>query len=215
MPFQYDSGAKRYRNPTTGKFVAADTVAKARDEIIDRSMARIDALTRKFTDGTLSLEDWRTAMRSEIKATSIEEYLLGRGGRNSMTQSDWGKIGAELRKQYNYLDRFSAEIQLGTLSDKEIAARARMYTAGANVGYGRGQAASWGVVLPAYPGDGSTECRNYCRCSWVMSETEDEIHARWRLGGSRERCEDCQRRSSEWSPLRFDRVTGSRVQEAA
>jgi hypothetical protein len=125
-----------------------------------------------------------------------------------MTQSDWGKIGADLRKQYRYLDRFANEIALGQLSDKEIAARARMYTAGANSNFGRGQAAAWHVTLPAYPGDGSTQCKNYCRCSWVMSETETEIRASWRLGGSKEKCPDCRRRASTWNPLVFDRATG-------
>lgn len=208
MAFQYDAAAKRYRDATTGKFVPKGTINRFRDDMIDQSMARIDDLTSRMLNGGLSLDDWRLAMRAEIKTTTIAEYLLGRGGRNAMTQSDWGKIGAELRKQYRYLERFAAEIHNGTLSDKEIAARARMYTAGANSSFGRGQASAWRVQLPAYPGDGSTQCKSYCRCSWVMSETDTEIMASWTLGGSKEKCPDCQRRARTWDPLVFDRMTG-------
>ena len=209
MAFQYDAGAKRYRNTSTGKFVGRTTIARIRDDMIDQSMARIDDLTARMLNGTISLDDWHLAMRAEIKQTTIAEYLLGRGGRNTMRPSDWGRIGAELRKQYRYLERFRTAIDLGQLSEKEVAARARLYTAGANASYGRGQAAAWQVTLPAYPGDGSTQCKNYCRCSWVMAETETEVRATWRLGGSKEKCPDCRRRASTWAPLVFDRATGT------
>lgn len=127
-----------------------------------------------------------------------------------MTQADWGRIGREVRTQYAYLERFLSE--LPQLSDEAITARARLYVAGANSGYSRGQAAAWNnVSLPAHPGDGSTICRRYCRCGWVMGETDEAITATWRLGGSQDKCDDCKRRAREWAPLRFDRKTGERL----
>lgn len=205
--FRWDKSARRFRHGESGRFVSARTIDRVRDEMLDRSVARVDALTEAFTSGRMSRDAWWLAMRAEIKQVHIAEYLLARGGRNAMTQSDWGRIGRELRTQYAYLERFLAEIP--TLSEKEVAARARLYVAGANSAYSRGQASAWNNVrLPAHPGDGSTQCKRYCRCAWVMGETDEAITATWTLGGSREKCDDCKRRAREWAPIEFDRMTG-------
>ena len=208
--FSWDKGARRFRHGESGRFVSQRTIDGVRDEILDRSMSRVDAITKAMLDGNMSRGDWLVAMRNEIKSVHIQEYLLSRGGRNAMTPADWGRIGREVRTQYNYLDRFAAE--LSTLSDEAVAARARLYTAGANTAYAEGQAAAWNNVrLPARPGDGSTRCKRYCRCSWIMGETEAAITARWTLGSSREKCDDCKRRAREWAPLSFDKGTGERI----
>lgn len=217
MPaYRYETASRRFRDVETGRFVSRRTIDRARDEMLDRSMARVDALTTSMQSGQITRFDWWIAMRAEIKQVRIAEYLLARGGRNAMTQSDWGTIGAEIRRQYQYLDRFFAEISQGTVSESETAARARLYVAGSNASYADGQAATWNnVQFPARPGDGSTQCRQYCRCSWSLVETDDAIEATWRLGGSKETCADCKERANAWAPLRFDKQSGALVEAAA
>lgn len=214
MAFEYDAASRRYRDSASGRYVSSATISRFRDTMLDRSVARVDDLTKQLSDGSLSLTDWRTAMRAEIKQLHINEYLLGRGGVNRMTQSDWGRIGAECRKQYAYLDRFIGEIELGTLSEAQIAARARMYTAGGNMSFARGQERAWSIQLPAHPGDGSTPCLGWCRCHWSIRETVDGIAATWILGDA-QHCEECAERADTWAPLWFDKQTGTQMEAAA
>jgi hypothetical protein len=209
MAYAYDREARRYRDTDTGRFVSQRTIDRTRDALIDRSRDRIGALTDRLHAGEVTLSDWRTAMRAEIKQIEVQQYLLGRGGRNVMTPRDWGRIGAEVRRQYRYLDRLVAEYQRGEISDAAFRSRARMYTSGSNAAFSRAQGEAWAIALPAHPGDGSTRCLGYCKCSWSITQTATEIHATWRLGGSRETCPDCVQRSHDWAPLRFDHVVGT------
>lgn len=205
--FTWDAGSRRFRG-RDGKFISKATLNTIRDEAVDRAMDRVTDLSEQLTRGEIDLPTWRAGMRQEVKQVHIIEYLIGRGGRSQMTPRDWGRIGAEVRKQYAYLERLVIERQAGTVSDAALTARARMYPASATASHERAQGARWGIDLPAQPGDGSTECRSFCRCSWEIVERNNAIEATWTLGGSKETCPTCQERAGSWAPLRFDLTTG-------
>lgn len=210
MAYSYDREARRFRDTETGRFVSKRTINATRDQIIDQSRERIGVLTDRLQVGDLTVSEWRVAMRAEIKVTEIQQYLMGRGGRHMMSPSDWGKVGSEVRRQYRYLDRLVANYERGDISDAVFRSRARIYTAGSNAGFARGQEAAWDIRLPAMPGDGSTRYGGFCRCYWDIVQTATEVQATWRLGGSRETCTDCVQRAGAWAPLRFSRETRMR-----
>ncbi len=130
-------------------------------------------------------------LMEEMKGEYIRQYLLGIGGADKMTASDWGSIGGMLREQYRYLKGF-ADSLVG-LSERQIAARIAMYINSAREAFERAKrkAASgatqerWVMDPEAehcvdcvdydsqgwqpigtfpFPGDGSTECLTNCRC---------------------------------------------------
>ena len=58
--------------------------------------------------------------------------------------------------------------------------------------------------LPAYPRDGSTQCRMNCNCRWrgPIKKSDTEYWVYWELRPG-ESCPDCIRRAKEWAPLKF------------
>jgi hypothetical protein len=213
-PFVWDEASRRFRG-ADGKFLGKATMQAIRDDAVDKSVERVTDLAGQLTRGEIEIDAWRTAMRAEVKQVHIIEYLVGRGGRSQMTPRDWGRIGAEVRKQYAYVERLIIERTAGTVSDAAFTARARMYPASATASHERANGARWNITLPAQPGDGGTQCLSWCRCSWDIRERNGAIEATWTLGGSRETCPDCQRRAQEWAPLRFDVATGQQMEAAA
>lgn len=162
------------------------------------------ALRDLFTDrlkeraaGLAGTGDFFPAMQELIKSVHIDMAMLGKGGRSQMTPRDWGHVGQELRRQYQYLTKFALEVP--DLSPAQVAARAGLYMEAAKSSYERANAAAAGIPdLPAYPGDGKTACGTNCRCSWEFEGNE----ATWVLGAEDPAtCDDCIANAARWAPL--------------
>lgn len=152
-------GAKRYYNNETHRFASFAQVDAWAQETLRVSTSATESLAEMVADQRLNVADWQRAMKDVVKHEHIAKYVAGRGGLESMTQADWGRIGGVLGKQYRYLAGFAQEIADGTLSEAQIRARAAMYVRSSRDSFERAKAAAMGAPeLPAYPGDGTTEC---------------------------------------------------------
>lgn len=161
----------------------------------------MDALSRRLINGDINVQQWVLEMRQQVKDTFINEYMLGRGGRNNMTQADWGRVGRMLRDQYQYAEGFARDIDAGKVSAGQIRTRARMYVDSGTQAFERAKAESQGIPpLPAYPGDGQTICRANCQCHWECSDEGDHWACTWVLGEA-EHCPDCVDNAERWAPL--------------
>lgn len=164
----------------------------------------MDLLAGALSSGQLDVGAWETSMREAIKAEYVQQYMLGRGGLGNMTQADWGSIGGMIADQYRYLDGFAAEVAAGNLSEAQIAMRSRMYINSAREAFWRArQRAKGWPKLPAYPGDGTSECLTNCRCSWDVRTVQDYWEATWLLGEA-EHCGTCLERAAKWDPLKLE-----------
>lgn len=193
--FVFDPRSDRYRNTETGRYVNRSEALAYVERSFDASRGVVNNYAASVVGGQISPSDWNTRMREEIKGEYIRQYLLGRGGRGSMTDEDFGSIGGMLADQYRYLDSFAAEVAAGNLSEAQIAARARMYVNSAREAYERGHyravsgthdevrwmlgdsehcsdcedlaAVGWQSMdaLSTYPGAGATACLTNCKCS--------------------------------------------------
>lgn len=195
----YDGRSRRYRDGDSGRYLTGREVRDLRDRATDAAIAQAGALADQVAAGSLSPEGFNAGMRGLIKNAYGAEYALGRGGVNAMTNEDWGRVGAEVRRQHGYLDRFTAEIAAGDLSPAQVKARAGIYLDGATQAHGRGQAAAVGVDPPGVPGDGGTQCLGRCRCWVEWSETRTEVRMTWHVSAG-ESCPGCEARAAEWSP---------------
>jgi len=177
-----------------------------RDTFADAMVSKAQELARRLSANDIDLATWQKSMRTDIKTSYIDQYVLGRGGRSQMTQADWGRVGQQLKEQYGYLSNFARDIANGNMSEAQIAARAQLYHNSSVQAFELGHARSYGdLKLPYYPGDGSTVCRVNCRCSWDIRETEAGWDCYWRLGGGENVCPDCQARASSDNPLQVVR----------
>ena len=204
LRWQWSTSASRYRDTTTGRFVAAATIQNLRDTFIVARMERTDQLAAQLASGQRTIQEWVLAMRDEVRLTYSSEYVFGRGGINAMTPSDWGRLGQAIRNQYGYLQTFAADIAAGQLSEGQIRARAHHYVGSAVQAFERGKGIARGWPdLPAYPGDGQTTCFGNCRCFWNLVRTEDGRgwDCTWVTSEDERECEDCVANGKRWAPL--------------
>ncbi len=127
----------RYVDRGTGRFLTNDRARSFLSDAIGVASNRSDTLAEMVGGDPplISPPDWREAMRQEIKQAYIKSYLEGRGGREQMSQADWGSVGGMLREQYRFLDEFVD--QLDGLSEAQIRARSQMYMESSREGYER------------------------------------------------------------------------------
>ena len=194
-----------YRGPD-GRFISAKQAAGFRDEFIDKQKLRVDGLTDKLVDGKINIQQWELETRKIIKDTYGVEYAAAKGGVKNVTSAEWGALGPKLRdEQYTKLHVFAQDIADGKLSPAQINARSKLYVEGASQVFEQGKAENKGIdtsALPAYPGDGQTQCRSNCRCNWDIQETEDAWEATWQLNDA-EHCDDCLANAEQYNPLRI------------
>ncbi len=208
-PFQYVTSINRYRDMATGRFVSLPTLRAKANAIVNASQANAADLAAQFSNGIITAEEWRLAMRERLKQDAIQQYVLGRGGREQMTQQDWGRTGRALRDQYAFVDNMAAEMEAGNLTEGQIRSRSQNIV-GSCIGlFERGRGAAFGINLPRVPRDGTTICVSGCQCHWRIETISDGsdgvdviVEATWLLGIA-DHCETCIERSQAWTPIRF------------
>lgn len=191
-------------------------LVKYRDTTIANRKTISQTLSEQLKNGDISIDQWIYRNRTEIKSTYLRQYLRARGGRNLMTQRDWGILGHQLRNQYTYLNDFAKQIvDNPQWSDRYIAARLQMYYEASSEAHERARAESFGDVgrqLPQYPGDGRTQCLTNCKCFWDIQTDNTNWLCYWRLSPA-EHCPDCVDNSSKWNPLVLPRQMVTNVSD--
>jgi hypothetical protein len=208
MAWVWNATAKRYQNTDNGQFLSFNRALDLVDQSLAHSGSRSDRLAELAGNNEISPIDWRDRFRQELKEEYIRQSMFGRGGREQMTQSDWGAIGRRLQDQYALLDNTTAEIAEGTYTEGQIKVIQQNYINSARQVYERSKAVSQDVpasLLPAMPGDGSTICVSGCKCSWRFEFTETEILAYWGLEPGAKHCDTCLGRARSWNPYRIPR----------
>ena len=201
-PWVWSQSAHRYRNTRTGQFIGQAQMVGLRDAFLDAQRDAAADLAGRLASGDIPVGEWQRLMRRDVKDSFIDQYVLAHGGRGTMTQSDWGRIGAMVKEQYSYLDGFAKAIENGELSEAQIRARASMYHDASVQAYEKGHAVMMGVpTLPAYPGDGATQCHGNCRCHWDIRDAEGGWDCYWVIDPGAEHCPDCITNADRWNPL--------------
>ena len=140
--YVWEPGTARYRNNSTGRFVAEKAIVAEIGRYADRVTENATSITQRFTDGNITSQQWRALMGREIKDAYIVQLQAGTGGRLATTQADYGRIGGRLAFQYRQLNKLQAEFEAGTISEKQLMARAQMYTQSSRQAFFDGATAS-------------------------------------------------------------------------
>lgn len=160
-------------------------------------------LTQRLIAGDTEVAAWEEALARALVEYHLASYADGAGiAPNQLTSQERRVIAKYVQLQLDYLQGFGNDLEAGRYAGKPLgaAARAAMYGGAANGSWWMGK--TRGYVLPAYPGDGTTQCRTNCRCRWeiVPLEGSGNANAYWRLGAA-EHCQTCAVRAEDWSPL--------------
>lgn len=197
----YDKRAHVYRDLTTGRFIGQKGMVALRDRYTDTMMKNVASLAHDLSAGKITSDEWLLAMRQTVKSTFVDQYVLGRGGRNMMSQRDWGRVGQMIRVQYDYLQKFYHDVVKKDLTEAQIAVRAGLYIESSTQAFEKGRVEDFGIVLPEYPADGHQNCKARCRCHWQIEDVGNAWHAYWVLEPSAVHCDTCLGNSKKWSPL--------------
>lgn len=206
MASKWEYFPEEYLYRKNGRVFSEDSILRNLSLYTQEKTSSVQFLALRLRDGDINLQQWTNQMRSTIKRTHIINYIIARGGNRRMTQQDWGRLGGVIYNQYRYLDRFATDISGGNLTLGQIQARSALYINAARQSYERGRTqGARGISLPAYPGDGTSECFSNCRCRWQIEETDTEFLCSWKLGEA-EHCDTCVQRATLWSPLMIAKV---------
>lgn len=183
-PYTWDKRAGQYRD-ASGRFVPRIDIREAVDWAIDNAQRRILATGEDFRAGRITLEQWREQTARDLKDVHLYSGAAARGGWAQMTQSDFGLVGAELRRQYAYLDNFAQQIANGTQKlDGAFVNRLRLYAQSGRLTYARidlrvnaalGMDEERNVLHPA---DHCEECQFLRDLGWVPIGTLPPIGER-------------------------------------
>lgn len=180
MPYKWNPNANRYMwfNGKT-YFVSRATVLAWVDSSLRATGSVADTLAGLVANNQIAPADWYDLMRQHIKDEYIRQYITAIGGRSNMTQSDWGKIGAMIKEQYNYLKGFLDLIRGGNLTEGQIRARARMYINSAREAFSKATekvAKKWGADEVYWDIDATVEncpdCTNYNLMGWQLIDSD-------------------------------------------
>lgn len=170
--FRWDASVGRYRDKATGRLVSERAVFNAADGFREMTRQNIQQHTQRFLDGQIELADWQRRVAGEVRDSRMVAYMAARGGKNAMTQADYGRIGGRLSNDFRHLDTFAQEIKVGMLSPAQIKARADLY----------GE-----VTIQSY-NDGT-----------VAAHRETLLNLKWVVGPT-EHCSDCLRLNGQVHP---------------
>lgn len=94
------SDAQRYRNLTTGRFVARRDITSLLDAQVSSAENRLHELATAYHEGRIAPSVWVEQMRTEVRRLELQQISLAKGGFDQLSQRDYGRAGASLRDQY-------------------------------------------------------------------------------------------------------------------
>ena len=125
--WRYNERAGRFQ-ASSGRFLPFSVLRQYVDRTLDGHARAIADLTEQLRDRSITLGRWEREMRAELKHIHIYSAMLAKGGRMQLSQSDYGRIGREIRDQYDFLRTFADEIASGKQPvDGRLTARTRLY----------------------------------------------------------------------------------------
>ena len=111
----------------TGLVLPEEQIEQYSWDLIQGSTTFLQGLLDAAIPGSIEYTGFENTVREELRSLYINQYLLGIGGLDQMTTSDWGSIGGMLHEQYVWLSAFVDELRTGSISEEEFRRRLNMY----------------------------------------------------------------------------------------
>jgi hypothetical protein len=132
--YRWNEIAGRYINQS-GNFVSFADVRSYLDEVLDRHERKIMSLSSALREGSINVQQWQAGMKDALKDLHLVSGALARGGWAQMSQADYGRVGNQLRFQYERLAKFAQQIERGLPFDGRFIRRTQLYAQSGRVSY--------------------------------------------------------------------------------
>ena len=97
--YYWDASKAQYISKWNGQAVLERTILSKTEGYIDNFVRpNIDGITQKFIAGQIDLATWQQRVARELKDGHRIALVIGRGGVDNVTFSDWGRMGSRLSK---------------------------------------------------------------------------------------------------------------------
>lgn len=168
------------------------------------------ALARAVASGAITPAQFEAGMRELVEDLHVAAYAAGRSGDwEAIRPEEWRRVERVLEQQFAFLRGFRDAVRDAPEADRseaQITQRSRLYGAASRQSFVRAELAAVGLTceLPAYPGDGTTDCLVNCVCAWsvrTLSKGRGDYDVSWRLGAA-EHCRQCRKRARVWKGLK-------------
>lgn len=149
-------------------------------------------ITRDIVGGG-SVEQWERRMLDAIARGHAASAIAGTAERlgveagskllneRNLSRAERDEIRRAVAGQLPYLRQFAADVQVGRLSEAQIAARAGLYAGAVRATYYAGRWYGWDLRGVPIPADGGTMCLSNCKCvayvegdRWIYETTAAE-----------------------------------------
>lgn len=127
MSITFDKNSGHYRT-AGGRVISDAQINQQINNMVEASERNFRAISQNLTSGKINLAEFQVQFAEAVKTGHLVAAAVGAGGRNQMTVSDWGSVGAAVKEQYQFLNRFAREIEHGRLSSNQIEFRAGLYS---------------------------------------------------------------------------------------
>jgi hypothetical protein len=135
--FLWNPVKRLYQDIKTGKYLTPQEVRIAVDQVIDGYQAALVTISTKLQVGEITLAEWQLQMARMVKDLHVATAVAANGGFANMSQADYGFVGSEVKKQYQFLQGFADDIVSGKqlVKSGSLVARARLYAQAARTSY--------------------------------------------------------------------------------
>lgn len=134
MPHDYDPKKQSFTT-ARGRAVPIEEVRAEVDKIVQLVSEKAANLGKRYAAGDISLVEFHIKMRELLKSGHVAAASIGKGGWRRMEMADWGRVGARLKKEYEYLSRFIRKLATQKIPQEISAYRAKKYAFGVVMSY--------------------------------------------------------------------------------
>jgi hypothetical protein len=131
--YTYNRQTSRYRDQSSGRFVSRRDVLDLLDRQITGAERRLSDLTTAMHEGRIAPGVWAEQMRTEVRRLHSQNAAVGMGGWDRMDARAWGRIGGNLRSDYQRIVQLAHDIVDGKATLPQALARVHGYVGSARV----------------------------------------------------------------------------------
>jgi len=117
--YAYDKRLHNYVDLSTGRMVSRSVIVDALRDFINSRDLVLENLSEMYANGILSREEFYVAFTNEVANSYKAAAALSQGGWHNLTPSHWGKVGRELRDEYQRIVNFIDDIDNGRYIDTD------------------------------------------------------------------------------------------------
>jgi hypothetical protein len=111
VAFQFLKGEGVYRYKESGRRVSDQQLYRWVENAAAAGAKNLEKYARQLQKGEISVTEWAISAGEEIRDMHRAAAMIAAGGKNNMSQSDWGFVGSRLRQELSYFNRFVNEIE--------------------------------------------------------------------------------------------------------